>query len=441
MVQDGLKLIGTHIGCVRDAIGYVCSSDSRIQEFNQLCKSQGLKPKKFKKDMPIRWNSTYHMLNSCRSYTNALSVFYNDKFDDNLLTEDMWNLCFKFLDFLKVFYDATCNCSDVYYPTSPIALNDLYAISLTFEKYRFESGLFEKICEVMERKYKKYWEEVPYTFCFGAIMDPRIKLTGLELILKEIEKNLSITMPLTITNIQKNINDTYKLYEKKYAAASVQGSQAPHRPSPSGSNAFSSQAVFGLLASKAKQTGVVSSCNEFFQYLDTDFTEFMTEEEKQKLDILGWWKAHSRNFPVLSIMARDVLTTPVSTVVSESAFSAGGRVLDEKRTRLTPKNLEALMCVKDWDDADLRAQSFVDEDLAYEHGKQVKSAVGIKNTYKSHVAFKFEEQKEQVIVEQVLRFVFLDSKRPTVAMEKHETENKDNTEKLKLISMDSSIRI
>lgn len=30
MVQDGLKLIEKYISCVRDAIGYVCSSDSRI---------------------------------------------------------------------------------------------------------------------------------------------------------------------------------------------------------------------------------------------------------------------------------------------------------------------------------------------------------------------------------------------------------------------------
>ncbi|KAK9950542.1 hypothetical protein M0R45_006028 [Rubus argutus] len=139
-------------------------------------------------------------------------------------------------------------------------------------------------------------------------MDPRIKLNGLELMLSEIEKNLSITMPLKLSTIQKNFNDTYKLYEKKYAAASVQDSQTPHRASLSASKASSSQVVFGLLASKAKQKG--------------------------------------------------------------------GRVLDEKRTRLTPKNLEALMCVKDWDDAYYRAQSFVDEDLACEE-EENKSTLSI----------------------------------------------------------------
>ena len=36
-------------------------------------------------------------------------------------------------------------------------------------------------------------------------------------------------------------------------------------------------------------------------------------------------------------MARDVLVVPTSTAASESAFSAGGCILDSFRTSLTPK--------------------------------------------------------------------------------------------------------
>ncbi|KAL7185760.1 hypothetical protein ACSBR2_027678 [Camellia fascicularis] len=48
-------------------------------------------------------------------------------------------------------------------------------------------------------------------------------------------------------------------------------------------------------------------------------------------------------WPVVSQMARDILTVPISTVVSEIAFSASGRVLSDYRNRFSPQMVEALM--------------------------------------------------------------------------------------------------
>lgn len=47
-------------------------------------------------------------------------------------------------------------------------------------------------------------------------------------------------------------------------------------------------------------------------------------------------------------MARDVLSIPVTSVASESAFSTAGRVLDPFRSSLTPNIVEALVCTQDW---------------------------------------------------------------------------------------------
>ena len=44
----------------------------------------------------------------------------------------------------------------------------------------------------------------------------------------------------------------------------------------------------------------------------------------------------------------DILCIQVSTVASESAFSASGRVLDPYRNCLTPTIVEALVCTQDW---------------------------------------------------------------------------------------------
>ena len=47
-------------------------------------------------------------------------------------------------------------------------------------------------------------------------------------------------------------------------------------------------------------------------------------------------------------MARDIFMIPVTTVASESTFSAGGRVLSDYRSSLSPKTLDALVCAGSW---------------------------------------------------------------------------------------------
>ena len=64
---------------------------------------------------------------------------------------------------------------------------------------------------------------------------------------------------------------------------------------------------------------------------------------------------------MLSIIAHDVLTVPVSTVASEAAFSAGGRVVSKKRCNLSPEIIDAVVCLKYWNLADKRLHDHVRE--------------------------------------------------------------------------------
>ncbi|GKB88981.1 retrovirus-related pol polyprotein from transposon TNT 1-94, partial [Tanacetum coccineum] len=49
-----------------------------------------------------------------------------------------------------------------------------------------------------------------------------------------------------------------------------------------------------------------------------------------------------------TVIVLDILCIQVSTVASESAFSASGRVLDPYRNSLAPNIVEALVCTQDW---------------------------------------------------------------------------------------------
>ena len=64
---------------------------------------------------------------------------------------------------------------------------------------------------------------------------------------------------------------------------------------------------------------------------------------------------------MLSIIARDVLTVPVSIVASEAAFSAGGRVVSKKPCNLSFEAIEAVICLKVWNLADKRLNDYVRE--------------------------------------------------------------------------------
>ncbi|KAK1366616.1 hypothetical protein POM88_042177 [Heracleum sosnowskyi] len=83
----------------------------------------------------------------------------------------------------------------------------------------------------------------------------------------------------------------------------------------------------------------------------SELDKYLEEKRLNKaldVDVLDYWSTNQFRFPNLALMDRDVLTNPISTVASESAFSVGGRVLDQYRSCLAHNIVESLICTRDW---------------------------------------------------------------------------------------------
>ena len=67
--------------------------------------------------------------------------------------------------------------------------------------------------------------------------------------------------------------------------------------------------------------------SELASYLDNDTVTCFDDD----FDIIIWWHEHKLTYLILSILAKDVMSVPVSTVSLESCFSLTGRVIEERR--------------------------------------------------------------------------------------------------------------
>jgi hypothetical protein len=167
----------------------------------------------------------------------------------------------------------------------------------------------------------------------------------------------------------------YIIYETKFGEVCLNANQQPAsggsgKASEAWDDIYGDDDSFSASVGRGAGPSVSSSQSALFElssYLDSDTeTQFGSD-----FNILTWWKSHNQTYPILSILAKDVLNVPASTISSKSTFSLAGRVLEERRQRLTTGMVEVLSCIKDWELADLHKQHEVEKEtkeleVAYE---------------------------------------------------------------------------
>lgn len=76
--------------------------------------------------------------------------------------------------------------------------------------------------------------------------------------------------------------------------------------------------------------------NEVQRYL-------MEPQIHQRDDPLSWWASKDVAYPCVAALARHILAVPASSVPSERIFSLAGNIVTNKRTKLSPENVDSLI--------------------------------------------------------------------------------------------------
>jgi hypothetical protein len=241
--------------------------------------------------------------------------------------------------------------SGVYYSTSVKALHQLAAISKIFRQFgNYE--FFEPILDRMKTKFLRYWDGVPMLYCLAMCIDPRGKVDFCMRLVEVIGANLEITPKPTKPQVEAALHELFDQYSSRFGTTVGSSSSVAPAARQTYGNEFSMWGDEDAI----ETTGNIRSELDDFLVTPHHYIRKEYAANKKEFDPLIWWKSQVGRWPVLSLMARDILTTPVSSVACEQVFSISGNVLDDRRSRLKADILEATMCVMDWERARLRSQ-------------------------------------------------------------------------------------
>jgi hypothetical protein len=77
------------------------------------------------------------------------------------------------------------------------------------------------------------------------------------------------------------------------------------------------------------------------------FVEYIRRAHNPRYAPICRQTIYDTTYPVLSILAKEVMTMSILTISSEFTFSLVGRVIEERRRSLTSNMVEMISCLKD----------------------------------------------------------------------------------------------
>jgi hypothetical protein len=276
--------------------------------------SRNIKFYKFKNSVKTRWCSTLHMIESV--IKNRDLILNTSTQLKNSLDEEDFETLKDLSEFLKPFEECIEYLSSTSYPTLAIIFRVFFGMINIFKDYENDNNLkenFKTIIKQMRKKLFKYYGEINHCILIGSILNPNLKIR----LLNEFQQ--------TEQTIE-TLNEIFELYKTEYQ------NKNPKK----------------LSEKKNKFLSLYMDDNSSDEEEKNEIEIYLEEKKTKQADVLNYWKYNQKNFPVLSLIARDYLAISSTSVPSERVFSRSGFLVNKYRNKLSPSSIKANILLNNW---------------------------------------------------------------------------------------------
>jgi hypothetical protein len=207
----------------------------------------------------------------------------------------------------------------------------------------------------MAQKFEKYWGECNLLMSIVVVLDPRYKMKLINFCFPLIYPDSEYAQ--YIQNVMAVLHELFEVYVTahnysvlKQSAAEQAGVVSQSVSTPCVSRGSTARSMY---RDHVRTTDVIRPLKlDLDIYLEEDVYVGEKDDSGEDIDnefnALGWWKFNALKYRIFSKMANDILAIHITTVASESSFSAGGRVIDPHRASLKTETVQMLLCGSDW---------------------------------------------------------------------------------------------
>ncbi|PIA33846.1 hypothetical protein AQUCO_03900001v1 [Aquilegia coerulea] len=348
IIEDVLEALQEVTHKIRESVRYVKSSEAMQQKFDQMALQ--VSQKSLLIDSPTQWASTYVMLEAAIDYRGVFSRLQACDPCYLIAPSDVeWERTVALINYLKLVIEVTNVFSGAKYPTANIYFPEICDIHLKLiQLSKSKDSCISSMALKIKDKFDNYWSVSGLTLTVAVVLDPRFKMKLVEYYFQQM---FETNAPECIKEVSGGIKDLFHEYSIRSTLTSFEQSLDGQIENSSG--------LDGILPNVSNEANDRLSGFDKFLHETSSIPHMKTELDKYleepifprnaDFDVLNWWKVNSPKYPILSVMARDILGICVSIADSSAAeFDAGGKVLDMQRSSQSPDVLQAMVCTHDW---------------------------------------------------------------------------------------------